>query len=145
MAGKLSAKDRKTVTFAPSRRPPDRVVKSQLCVNTSPPSGNRTVTVKHTVATVGYTPVTGGKVSLEHPSAVQKALAVKTNSENEILHNRNYDNLEDCLALSTSFRKPVDRVLISLPTSLEVQHRVVRLLDTSAGSNLVKNTFLSPS
>lgn len=102
------------MTLAPSHRPPDVRVQTHLCANTSSLSGSYSVTIEHTVATIGYTQDTEDKESLEHPSTEEKDPADKADFNDEVLDKSNCDNLENCLALSRLFQKPSYQVLISV-------------------------------
>lgn len=72
-----------------------------------------------------------GKGLSKQPSAIQKARAAEANSEHEILDNRNCDNLEDFLELSTFFQTAMYQVLISVGIKTGMQCDVTSLLDMS--------------
>lgn len=98
--------------------------------------------MEHAVDTVGSPAGTNEKVSQEHRSPKHKTFAAKANSESEILVDKNFINLQDCLALSIFFQNPNYRVRISVGIYSGTQRTGTTLLDPGAVSNLLISSFL---
>lgn len=82
---------------------------------------------------------------MEYPITKEKSPAEKANSEGEVLDKRNFDNLEDSLALSTFFQSPAYRFLISMIVNAGTKRTAASLLDTDAGPKLFNSSFLPPN
>lgn len=133
----LSWKDRRSVASAQSQHLPNECSKRKCASNTFSASSKRAAIIEHTVAAIGYTPGTDDKESLEHLSVRQEAAANKSDLKVEVLDKTKYKNLENRLALSMIFQKPLYRVLVSICINAGMPRFVASLLDTGASPNLI--------
>lgn len=129
------------VPFAPLHRPPDEGTQPLTYVKLSSPSCNHSVTVGHTVSSVGNTTGTDEKGSLEYPSLKDEAHVDNANSEDEVLHKNNCDRFQDFMELSSLSQKPTYRVLLPVGVNTGTQRTVGSLMDTCTSPELINSSF----
>lgn len=133
---KLSAKERPTVTFAPTHRPLDKLAQTRSCPDTSSHgSSNKHVNVDHTVATVSCELATNDEGLLEYSLPKHESLRNMADLQDENRDKTNIRSFEDCLALLSFIQKWNHRVLITIGAIARAKITVACLLDTGAGQN----------
>lgn len=98
-----------------------------------------------TVVTFVYTTSTDDKGSLEYLLTKEKALADTASSEDQVLEKRNFDNLVDCVSLSTFIRDPTYHTLLTVKANAGTQRTMASLLDTCAGPALINSLLIPPN